>query len=131
MGIVLEIHSFWRWVVVLIAIVALVKWGIGWLSAKKPDLWDRRLTTIFTSVLDVQVLLGIGVLVLLIAAGSVPRDALEHVGTMVVAVIVAHLMAIWRKRDDNTVLRNNVLDLLVVIILIVLGVSRVGGWGVG
>lgn len=129
MEITLMIHSLWRWVVVLVALAALVKWGLGWFQHKNPDLMDRRLMLIFTSVLDVQLLLGILVLVLQASAGVLQRAALEHATIMVIAVVIAHLSAMWRKRDDNTVLRNNFLVVLVVAVLIGIGVARVGGWG--
>jgi hypothetical protein len=123
------IHSIWRWVVVLVALAALVKWGLGWLQRKKPDLLDRRLLLILTSVLDVQLMLGIIVLALQASAGGIQRQALEHAVVMVIAVVIAHLSAMWRKRDDTAVLRNNFLVVLVVAVLIFVGVMRVGGWG--
>lgn len=131
MGIVLTLHSLWRWVVVIVALIALVKWGVGWLQRHKPDLMDRRLGIIFTSVLDVQFLLGILVLVLQAVNGVLLRPGIEHAVIMLLAIVIAHLTAIWRKRDDNTALRNNFLAVLAVIILIAVGVARVGGWNFG
>ena len=40
---------------------------------------------------------------------------------------VAHLTSIWRKRDDNAVLRNNLFIVLVTLVLIAAGVSVVAG----
>lgn len=128
MNIVLMIHSLWRWVVVIVALIALVKFGIGWLRHNKPDDLDRRLTSFFTIAIDIQVLLGILLLALQAMNGVLLRVGIEHSVVMIVAAVIAHLTAIWRKRDDNTVLRNNFFDVLAVLILIALGVARVGGW---
>ncbi|MCC7162315.1 MAG: hypothetical protein IT331_07465 [Anaerolineae bacterium] len=127
MEFVLMLHSLWRWVVVVVALVALVKFGWGWLRKKSPDTLDGRLRLGFVSVLDVQALLGV-VLLVLYAINNVPlRVALEHAVIMVVAVVLAHLTSRWGKRDDNTALRNNSLIVLAVIVLIVVGVARVMG----
>jgi hypothetical protein len=128
MGIVLMLHSLWRWVVVLVALVALVKFGLGWLQRKNPELLDRRLTLAFTTVIDIQVLLGILVLALQAVGGTLLMPAIEHAGVMILVAILAHATAMWRKRDDHTVLRNNFLDVVAVLVLIVIGVSIVNGW---
>jgi uncharacterized BrkB/YihY/UPF0761 family membrane protein len=122
-------HSLWRWVVVVVALIALVKFALGWLQKKNPDALDRRLLLAFTTSIDIQVLLGIVLVVLLAVTAPVfPRAALEHTVIMVVAAVVAHLSAMWRKREDNTFLRNNFLIVLVTLALIIVGVATVNGW---
>lgn len=128
MGIVLMIHSLWRWVVVIAALAALVKFALGWLQRKNPDALDRRLVMAFTTVIDIQVLLGIIVVILIAMGGVVGMTTIEHVVTMVIAAVVAHLSAMWRKRDDNVMLRNNFFVVLATLVLIVAGVATVNGW---
>ncbi|MBI4674491.1 MAG: hypothetical protein HY741_22835 [Chloroflexi bacterium] len=131
MGIVLMIHVLWRWAVVLVMLVALVKFGLGWAQRKQPDLMDRRVTMLLTTVIDIQVLLGLIVLVWELMNGALATPAIEHVITMFIVVVVVHLTSIWRKRENNAVLRNNFLVAVVTLGLIVLGVSVVGGWSLG
>jgi hypothetical protein len=76
-------------------------------------------------------LLGIVLIALYALNGILLRPALEHAVTMVIAVILAHVSARWNKREDNTWLRNNFLDVLVIIVLIGVGVAAVGGWTFG
>lgn len=131
MGIVLMLHALWRWVVVLVVVAALVKFGLGWLQRKQPDSLDRRLTLAFTTVIDIQVLLGLIVLIGQIISSTLSTAGIEHVVAMLIVAGVAHLTAMWRKRDDNTVLRNNFFVVLVVLVLIGVGVAVVGGWNFG
>ncbi len=128
MGIVLMLHSLWRWVVLALAIIALLKFALGWLQKKNPDTLDRRLLLAFTASLDLQVLLGIILIVNLFLTGASNRTALEHTIVMLVAAVVAHTSAIWRKRADNLFLRNNAAIVLVTLLLIIVGVSSVNGW---
>lgn len=129
MEFVLMLHALWRWVVAGVALIALVKFALGWLQKKNPEPLDRRLLLGFTTTLDIQVLLGIVLVILMALNAAVGRTAIEHIVIMVVAVVVAHLTAMWRKREDNTFLRNNFFDVLVTLLLIVVGVATVNGWG--
>jgi hypothetical protein len=128
MDIVLLLHSLWRWVVVIVSLVALVKFGLGWLQRKTPDSLDRQITRAFTISIDIQVALGLVLVVLQFLGGVLLRPALEHAVIMIIVVILAHLTAMWRNRSDNTALRNSFFVVLAVIILIAVGVARVGGW---
>ena len=128
MGIVLMLHSLWRWVVVIVALIALVKFALGWLQKKNPDALDRRLLLAFTTTIDIQVLLGIILVINLLITSVLDRAAIEHVVTMVIVAIVAHLSAIWRKRDDNVMLRNSFFVVLATLVLIFAGVAVVNGW---
>ena len=58
MDIVLAIHSIVRWIILLVAVVAIVKLGLGWLRAGTYDSLDRGVVMGYTGLLDLQVLLG-------------------------------------------------------------------------
>lgn len=128
MGIVLMLHSLWRWVVVVVAVIALVKFALGWLQRKNPDALDYRLLLAFTTSIDIQVLLGIILVVLLAINGAVGMATIEHIVILVIAAVVAHASAMWRKRQDNTFFRNSFLDVLATLVLIIAGVAVVNGW---
>ena len=86
-SIVLTIHSLNRWLIVIVGIVAVVKFLIGWLGNKEYQSMDRGLMSGYTGLLDLQLLLGI---ILLITRGIVGYQ-IEHAITMVIAIVLAHL----------------------------------------
>ncbi len=124
MDILLWLHSYVRWLVVLVAIIAAVKFAVGWLQKQKPAAMDRGLMSAFSGLVDLQVLLG---LVLLIGSGIYSMQRIEHAGTMIIAAVLAHLPMLWRKGDSPNVLRNNFLVIVAVMILIVAGVTSLVG----
>ncbi len=128
MGIVLMLHSLWRWVVLVVALIALVKFALGWLQRQNPQALDRRVLLAFTTAIDIQVLLGVVAVVLMALNMPLPRTALEHTVVMIIAAVVAHASAMWRKRADTAFLRNNFFIVLATLILIVVGITTVNGW---
>ena len=54
-----DAHSIWRWVALVVAIVAVGKALMGWLGKQPWTQLDNRLGMLFTIAIDVQVLLGI------------------------------------------------------------------------
>jgi hypothetical protein len=123
MDMLLWLHSYVRWLVVLVAIIAAVKFAVGWAQKTKPTAMDRGLMSAFSGLIDLQVLLG---LVLLVLMGiSMPR--LEHAFAMIVAVVVAHLPMRWRKLESTNVLRNNFFVIVAALALIVIGVNSLLG----
>ncbi|MEZ4516542.1 MAG: hypothetical protein R3C44_06790 [Chloroflexota bacterium] len=123
MSIVRTIHGELRWVIAIVAIIVLVKFAIGWLGKREYQSIDRTLLVVFTSLLDINLLLG---LVLLFTMGISGAARLEHAVTMILAVIAAHLTALWRNLDDSTIkYRNQFLMVLVSVILLILGVMRI------
>jgi hypothetical protein len=84
------LHSFWRWAVLLAAVVALVGAVAGWLGALPPSLAARRAGAFYTIALDIQFAIG---LIIWIGKGwyAVPGFfRLEHPLTMLLAIVVAH-----------------------------------------
>lgn len=125
---ILTIHGLFRWLIAIVGLIAIVKFAYGWIASVEYTPLDRRLMSIFTIVMDINVLLG---LILLFALpGGLSMNRIEHTTTMILAVIVAHLSAIWRKSPDSTVkFRNNLIVVIVALVLIFVGVMRLrGGW---
>ena len=127
MTFLLKLHGGVRWLVVLIAVVAIVKFGLGWIRKSEFKGMDRGLMAAFTGLLDLNLLLG---LVLLFGMGATVPYRMEHAFTMILALVAAHLSAIWRRSDDSTrKFRNNLIVIAAASLLIVSGVLRLrGGW---
>ena len=129
MTILLTIHSLVRWVITLVAIALIVRLVVGLVRKQAFDKLARILTASFSGLMDTQALLG---LLFLLVSGfggiGFPRYRLEHVAAMVVALIVAHLPALWKKAPDNIRTRNTLIAVVVSLLIIFLGIIPIGGW---
>lgn len=128
MDFILTIHGLMRWLVAIAGMIAIIKFAYGWLSKADYTPLDKRLMSIFTILLDINVLLG---LILLFALpGGLTPIRLEHATTMILAAVAGHLSALWRKSPNSgTKFRNNLIVVIVALLLIFMGVIRLrGGW---
>ncbi|GAB4274345.1 MAG: hypothetical protein Kow0080_22630 [Candidatus Promineifilaceae bacterium] len=128
MNFVLTLHGEVRWLVALVAVVAVVKFAIGWLGKKEYTSLDRRLMSAVTILMDINLLLGL--ILLFGLGGGFPMNRVEHATTMFLAVVVAHSSAAWRKSDDaQKKFRNNLIAVVVALALVFTAVIRLrGGW---
>ncbi len=111
-SILLAVHNVLRWVVVVLAILALVRAYRGWLGRRDWASADRRAGVFFTSSMDLQLLLG---LLLYIFFSPITKAALadfgaamsnagarffalEHFVYMFVAVVFAHMGNAFSKK---------------------------------
>lgn len=118
--IVLAIHNIWRWVVVILAILALVRAYLGWLGRRDWTARDRQVNSFFGMSLDIQLLLG---LILYIFLSPITRSAfgnlgaamsnptarfftLEHLLYMVAAVVLVHVGAVTARRAEDPVVKH-------------------------
>lgn len=124
MPFLLALHSLVRWIVVLVALVAIVKFALGWLQKANAQKIDRTLMSAFSGLVDLQILLG---LVLLLMTGDFSMPRIEHLVTMIVAAVVAHLPMRWRNDTSTKALRNNLLVVVAVIVLVVAGIASLPG----
>lgn len=130
MTILLTIHSIVRWAITLVAIALIVRLIIGLVKKQAFDKSARVLTMSFSGLMDAQMLLGI-LYLLIDGFGRLgfPRYRLEHAGMMLVAVIVAHLPAAWKKLPDQVRTRNTLIAVIVALFIVFLGVLiPLGGW---
>ena len=125
MGTLMTIHGEVRWLVAILAVVVIIKFAIGWLGRRNYTSLDRSLLTAYTILLDINVLLGI---ILLFFNGGINGPRLEHAGTMLLAVIAAHMTAMWRRSTDSpTKFRNQLLLVALSLLLVFFGVIRLRG----
>jgi len=131
MNILLSIHSILRWLIVVVAAIAVIKLALGWLRGSAFSGMDRGLASGFSGLIDLQVLLGFifffwnG-----LATGiGFPLYRIEHMAAMLLAAVVAHLPARWKNADNKLRFRNTLFVVLDVLILIFIGVAFLpGGW---
>lgn len=126
----LLIHSYLRWLIVVVAIAAIVKFALGWLRGGAFKGMDRGLASGFSGLIDLQVTLG---LIFLFWTGftgvGFPMIRIEHATTMIIAAVVAHLPARWKSAADKIRFRNTLFCILGALLLIYAGVMRLpGGW---
>ncbi len=128
MSFLLTLHGELRWLVALAAVIAIVKFGLGWLRRAEFKGADRALMAAFTGLLDLNLLLGL--ILLFGLGGGFLSYRLEHLVTMLLAIVAAHASAAWRRSDDSVKkFRNNLIVIVVASILVVVGVIRLrGGW---
>ena len=130
MGFVLMLHSILRWIIVVVGLVALVKFLVGW--ARKSDFakMDRGLQAGFSGLIDLQVTLGFIVFFWngLVDGAGFPFYRIEHMITMLVAAVLGHFPSFLKKAENKFAVA--FYAVIGALIVIVLGVYRLpGGWG--
>ena len=131
MNIIFIIHSHFRWVVLLVAVIAAVKFAIGWLRGGAFKGMDRGLAAGFSGVMDLQATLGLINLLWLgfSVDGGFTRYRLEHAFIMIIAAVLGHLPARWKNAADSVRFRNTLFCILGALLLIYIGVAMLpGGW---
>lgn len=126
----LPYHSYLRWLIVIVAVIAVVKFAVGWMRGGAFKGMDRALAAAFSGLLDLQATLGIIMLVGFGLAGEgFPRVRLEHASAMLLAVALGHLPARWKKADDKIRFRNTLFCILGALLVIYIGVALLPvGW---
>lgn len=131
MTFVLTLHSYTRWLVALAAVIVIVKFAWGWLKNQSYQKIDRALFSAFSGLLDLQTTLGLIVLLWggLVDGLGFPANRVEHAVTMMIAVVLGHLPARWKKAADRLRFRNALFCVLGALVFIYLGVMRLrGAW---
>jgi len=116
-------HSGLRYLVLLAAIGAVAALVYGLATGRAARL-ARILPAAFTGLLDLQILLGIG----LVLGGLFPDAAVGHLAMMVLAAVAAHGSSIIANRsfDERRALAIRLGGVALAIVLIVVGVLALG-----
>ncbi|GAB4421623.1 MAG: hypothetical protein Kow002_10640 [Anaerolineales bacterium] len=129
MTFVLTLHSILRWAIMVVGLVAIVKFLIGWARKSEFGKSDRGLSAGFSGLMDTQVLLGfIYFFVTGFGDAGFPMYRIEHMTTMLIAAVAAHAPAMFKKKASNK-FAVAFWAIIGALILVVLGVYRLpGGW---
>ncbi len=127
-GTLITIHGLIRWVLLVIAIVLIARYAIGWLSKQSFTPLDRQIGSAFAVAMTVQFALGLINLIGLIAAGAFrPAVHFEHAFYGLVATAASHMMPMFKNRPDTVRFRNGMLLAIVALLLVLLSVIRLRG----
>lgn len=134
----LSLHNILRWVVLIVAILALIRMYFGgWGGRKAYSKADDRASLLFTIMLDLQVLLGIILYVFLspstmgLLNGTSSMSApltryfgAEHAAMMLLAVIVAHVGRAMSKKaaDARGKFRRAAIWYTIALVLLLVGI---------
>jgi len=117
------LHAHFRWIVVLVSLLALGKHLAGWLGKASFKKTDTVLIKIYGGVIDLQVTIG---LIYLLWSGfsgaGFPRFRLEHSFIMLIVAVLAHTFKRWNNAEDVIRFRNGCLLLILSLVLIFAGV---------
>lgn len=128
MNILLMAHSGVRWLILLVAVIAIVKFFIGWRRGGAFTGMDRGLMSGFSGLMDLQATLGIIFLLWNGFTGvGFPGFRLLHGSIMIVAAIVAHMSPRWKNADDRIRFRNNLFLILDTLALVLIGILVLPG----
>ena len=140
--IILSLHNLLRWVVVILAVLALARAFLGWFGGREWTERDRKIGSFFSASLDTQLLLG---LILYFFLSPLTRTALqdfgaamgnpglrffalEHFFYMLLAVFLVHVGSVLSRRGKTDADKHRraalLYSLAVIIILIAIPWSR-------
>lgn len=117
--ILLIIHNWFRWVVLILGFIAVINAFFGWLSRRAWVKRDRTLGSLFGITLDIQLLFGIILYFISPIVQSALSDlrgamgteelrffSLEHLFYMVIAVVAVHLGSILSRRAQTDIVKH-------------------------
>lgn len=134
----LHLHNTLRWIILLGALITLLKYFIGWFGQKNWEKSDNILGAVFTGLMDLQFLIGIGLYAFLspitkaafqdfgvaMKNADLRFYAVEHLIMMIFAIILVHIGRIKSKRatQSKTKYSNGLLFFGIAYIIILAGI---------
>ena len=125
-SVVLFLHSWVRWIVAVAAVVAVARALYGWLGKKGWAKLDDQLGLLFSTSLDVQMLLGLILYIFLspitraafknfgaaMSDGTLRFFAVEHILYMVIAVVLGHVGRTLSKKATQATAKHRIAAIL-------------------
>lgn len=134
MGFLLTLHSINRWIIILIALLAVFNLAKDILAKVEASKRSKLFSALYTGFMDLQLILG-GAAFMLPDMSDGGRHM--HMGFMVLAIIIGHLPAIYKKRKPDLYPKLMIAAIVISLFLVVIGISTLGGqnrwlhlWGI-
>ena len=123
---VLGLHSGVRYLVLLVALAAVIAAVMAGRPGRPASRTHDRVYTVFVGLLDLQVVVGI---VLLMLRGFYPQ-LMGHIFTMLLAIVVAHGFGLAARNKERERMQPatglRVAGVLVTIVLVIGGIMAIG-----
>ena len=116
-------HSGIRYLVLTFAVVALIYYAYGLITKRPFDKTARIMGIVFNSTLDINVLVGI---ILLIVKGYFSYQ-LMHIIFMFAALIAAHVLTVVNKKQEKPSYQIALFAIAIPLAFIVLGINAIPG----
>ena len=142
-SLILALHNIMRWVVLVLAVLALYRSISGWLQKKDWIETDRKVGVFFGISIDIQLLLGL-ILYLVISPWGIKAVVdqgmayvmgnsayrffvVEHIFYMILAMIFAHLGSILPKKVQDAAKKHQraAIFFILAVVVILMGIP----WG--
>lgn len=129
MVLILEVHSIVRWAIVVVGVIAIIKFVLGLLRRESFGKMDRGLSSGFSGLMDLQVTLGfLYFFITGFGSAGFPMYRIEHLTTMLLAAVAGHAPAMFKKKGYNK-FAVALASIAVAMALVYVGVMRLpGGW---
>ena len=122
MMLIYDLHSIIRWIILIIAIISVVKYLSILMQKTEFSKTDNLLMVTLVGILDLQLLAGLILFVWLsISQKLFPSFRILHAVIMILAVVIVHLSAKWKKAENSIRAKNNLLCIISAIALILTG----------
>lgn len=125
MDFILTIHSTVRWIIIIVAVLAVIKFALGWAMNSSFKGMDRGLASGLSGLLDLQVLLG---LIFFLWDGFSGAGfhgyRWEHMVTMLIAAAVGHVPSRLKSLGDRQRFFYSLVAILGALALIYVGITR-------
>lgn len=130
----LHLHDTLRWLLLLSLVTTLVKYVIGWLGNQRWKKTDNLMGLVFTSLMDVQLLVGLVLYAFLSPITQSAFDdfggamknadlrfyAVEHIAMMLIAVVLIHIGRAKSKKATSDVAKFRVATIFYSLALVVI-----------
>jgi hypothetical protein len=137
----LQLHDTLRWLLLLVIAVTMVKYLVGWLGSKPWTKFDNVLGIVFTSLMDLQLLIGLALYFFISPVtklafsdfGAAMKDAdlrfyaVEHISMMLIAVVLVHIGRAKSKKakTDQAKFKTASIFFLIALVIIIAAIP----WG--
>jgi hypothetical protein len=125
--VLLQAHSGWRYIVIIVAVALFAKLLWGLFSGARWGQLDHQLSLAFLITMDIQFLLGVVLWVMQQRwNGADPLASWEHPVTMLLAVAATHIT--WSRlktTDDESKPRVALIGFAIAGVLLTLGILRI------
>jgi hypothetical protein len=124
MGTLLIIHSAVRWVIILIAVIAIIKFALALVTNASFKGMDRGLSSGYSGLMDLQVTLGLIYFVWNgIAVAGFPSYRILHMLVMILAAALGHVPSRLKSMPDKPRFQYSLIAIIGSLVLVGIGIS--------